>query len=93
MEGLSRSAARAAHQARRGRAQYSSLEAQSTIQSRKDGYKTASREDWLRALAKAGRAAPCATRFAEYGLAKYLISWFCRLHADLGIRSRVTTID
>ena len=55
--------------------------------------KAASRGDRLCAFAKARRLAPCATRFAEHGLAQYLISWLCRLYADLRIRSRVTAID
>ena len=55
--------------------------------------KAAGGEDKLRSLAKAGRPAPCAARFPEYGLAQYFVSRICRLHADPGFRRGLAAID
>src|ERR1019366_3144524 len=79
-------------QARHRCTQYPPIETQPSVQPGDPVEKAASREGRLRAFAKARGLAPCTTRFAEHGLAQYLISWLCWLYADLGIRSRVAPI-
>src|SRR5512137_3070443 len=86
MERVPRASAGAPRQACHRRTQYPPIETQPSVQPGDPVYKAASREDRLRASAKARGLAPCAPRFAEHGLAQYFVSWICRLHADLGIR-------
>src|ERR1017187_6958443 len=93
MERLPRASTGAPRQARHRRTQCPTIETQPSVQPGDPVEETKGREDRLRAFAKARRLAPCTTRFGEHGLAQYLISWFCRLYADLRIRGRVTPID
>ncbi len=93
MERLPRASAGAPRQARHRRTQCPPIETQPSVQQGDPVEEAKGREDRLRAFAKARRLAPCTTRFTEHGLAQYLISWFCRLYADLRIRGRVTPID
>lgn len=90
---LPRASTGALRQARHRRAQYPTIETQPPVQPGDLVDKATGREDRLRAFAEARGLAPCTTRFAEHGLAQYFISWLCRLHADLRIRSRVKPID
>src|ERR1039458_1876315 len=90
---LPRSSTGLPRQARHRCTQYPPIETQPTVQPGDPVCKAASREDRLRAFAKARGLAPCTARFAEHGLAQCLIPWLCRLYADLRVRSRVTPID
>ena len=69
VESLSRSSASVPSRACHRCAQYPALTTQSAVQPEDPAHKAAGREDRLRALAKARRLAPRATRFFEHGVA------------------------
>jgi hypothetical protein len=69
VESFSRSSASAPSRAGHRCAQYPAVTTQSAVQPGDPAHKATGREDLLRALAKARRVAPRATRFFEHGVA------------------------
>lgn len=72
-----RTSARAWCQARYRRPQYPPIKTQPAVQPGKPNVEVAGREDWLRALAKARRAATRTAPFVKHGLAQCFVSGLC----------------